>query len=200
MFRVFFGGIVGGIVAFVWAFVSWGVLPWHSWAINKFKNPDFVTWVVKENATVDGVYMAPYTQTDDVNLTPGEIKQEIEQQEAAMKKGPYVFAQVRTKGMDPSHPSLYIYSFLTQFAGAFLISWLLYKVVDTSYGGRLFFVTMIGLIVGVLGLLPDWNWFGAGYKFTLIMMADYLIQWFIVGIFLAAFVKPREVKERELMM
>jgi len=200
MFKAIFGGVIGGIVAFVWGFISWTVLPWHDMAINKFRNQEFVTWVIKENVTVDGVYMAPYGQTDQVNLTPGEIKQEIKQQEAAMKAGPYVFAHVKVGGMNMNSPWPYVYSFLTQFAGAMLISILLLKVVVASYGGRLFFVTMVGLIVGVLGLIPGWNWFGAGYRFTLIMMADYLIQWFLVGLFLAGFVKPRPEREHELMM
>jgi len=200
MFKVIFGGIVGGIIAFVWGFVSWGVLPWHDLAINKFRNQEFVTWVIKENVTVDGVYVAPFALSDQVNLTPGEIKQEAEQQKAAMKTGPFVYAQVKTGGINPSSPLLYFYSFLTQFAGAVLISLLLMKVVDTSYGGRLFFVTMIGLLIGILGFIPNWNWFGAGYRFTLIMMADVLIQWFLVGLFLAGFMKPKPDREHELMM
>lgn len=199
MGKVIFGGIIGAIIAFVWAFISWTVLPWHESAINKFRNQDFVTWVIKENVTVDGVYMAPCYQNDQVNLTREEIDQEMSQKEAAMKSGPYVFAQVRTGGMDLSSPMIYVYSFLTQFVGAMLISIILLKAVEASYGGRLLFVTLIGLIVGVLGLIPNWNWFGAGYKFTLIMMTDLVIQWFLVGLFLAGFVKPKS-DPRELMM
>ncbi|NGX50633.1 MAG: hypothetical protein K1060chlam2_00481 [Chlamydiae bacterium] len=196
MYKVIIGGIIGGIIAFLWAFVSWAVLPWHNMTINTFRNPEFVAWVIKENVTVDGVYMVPYDKSHQANLTPGEVEKEMNQQKAAMKAGPFVYAQVKVGGVDPTSPLLYITSFLTQLAGALLISILLFKVVDTNYGGRLLFVTMTGLIVGVLGVIPNWNWFAAGYRFSLVMMADYLIQWFLVGLFLAGFVKPKREAQR----
>ena len=69
-----------------------------------------------------------------------------------------------------------------------------------SYKGRLLFVTIVGLTIGVLGFIPDWNWFGAGWKFTFFMITDLVVTWFLVGIFIAAFIKDGEAPERELMM
>ena len=198
MFKVIFGAIIGGIIASVWGVFSWFVLPWNDVAVNKFRNQEFVAWVIKENVTTDGVYIAPYHEKSDV--TSSGVKQEKEQREAVTKTGPFVFAQVKVGGVNMNSPLLHIYSFLTQFTGAFLIGMLLMSVVDTNYVGRLFFVTMIGLIIGVIGLIPNWIWYGAGYRFTLIMMAYHLIQWFLVGVFMAGFVKPRKEREHELKM
>ena len=201
MFKVILGGLIGAVIAFVWSFVSWTVLPWHDWAMNKFTNQEFVSWVIKENAPKDGVYVSPHMGSDEINLTPEEIKQNIDQQKEAMAKGPFIYTQVKTKGMNPASPHLYIFSFLTQFVGAALISWLLLQVRELGYVGRLLFVVGIGLVVGILGFVPDWNWFGAGYKFTLVMIADLLATWFLAGLFLAAFIKPQEEDHsRELMM
>ncbi|QVL57264.1 MAG: hypothetical protein KFB93_07740 [Simkaniaceae bacterium] len=199
MFRIIVGGVLGAIVAFVWSFVSWMVLPWHNVSMNKFTNQEFVSWVVKENAPKSGVYVAPYYDSKEANLTPEEIKQSFDKEKAAFEKGPFIFAQVNLKGMDPSNPWTYVFSFLTQFVGAALISWLLLQT-SFGYGKRLMFVTVIGLLVGVLGFVPDWNWFGAGYKFTLVMIADLIATWFLAGIVLAAYVKPRGEHQRELMM
>ncbi|MCB1081289.1 MAG: hypothetical protein KDK69_05645 [Chlamydiia bacterium] len=200
MVKSIVAGIIGGIIAFVWGFVSWMVLPWHNEVINKFQNQEFVSWVIKENVTKDGVYMAPYAHGDQFSMTPDDISSEMKQQDAALKKGPYVFAQVRVNGVDMSSPLPYIYSFLTQFVAIFFVSFLMLKMVDTTYGGRLFFVTMIGLLAGIIALVPNWNWFGAGYRFTLVMMADYVVQWFLVGLFLAGFARPKPEREHELMM
>lgn len=201
MFRFLIGAFIGAVIAFAWFFVSWMVLPWHNMTMHKFNNQEFISWVVKENVPKSGVYVAPYYETDTVNLTPDEIKHNIDSQKSAMIKGPFILAQVNLKGMDPTNPLIYIYSFLTQFVGAGLISWILIQVGDHGYGKRLMVSTLIGLTVGVLGLVPNWTWFGAGAAYTLVGIADLVVTWFLAGLFLAAFAKPRgEDHDRELMM
>ena len=199
MFKIIIGGIIGAVIAFAWSFVSWMVLPWHTTSMNKFTNQEFVSWVIKENAPKSGVYVSPYYDSSEANLTPEEVKQSFDRQKDTHDKGPFIFAQVNLKGVDPSNPWLYIFSFLTQFVGAALISWFLLQT-SCGYGKRLLFVTIFGLLVGILGFVPNWNWFGAGYKFTLVMIADFVITWFLAGLILAAYVKPRGDQERELMM
>lgn len=199
MFKVIVGGIIGAIIAFAWSFVSWMVLPWHAASMNKFTNQEFVSWVIKENAPKSGVYVSPYYESSDANFNPGEIKKSFDKEKDALEKKPFIFVQVNLKGMDPSNPWVYIFSFLTQFLGAGLISWFLLQT-SCGYGKRLLVVTLLGLLVGVLGFVPDWNWFGAGYKFTFVMIADLVITWFLAGLILAAYVKPRKDHERELMM
>lgn len=201
MFRVFTSALIGAMVAFAWSFVSWMVLPWHDKAMNKFNNQEFVTWVIKENAPKSGVYISPYHDTDTANLTPDEIKHNIESQKSAMIKGPFIFTQVRLKGVDPTSPWIYLYSFLTQFVGAGLISWILLQLDENhGYGKRLMVTAIIGLTVGILGLVPSWIWFGAGIRYTAVGIGDLVATWFLSGLFLAAFVKPRKSHTRELMM
>jgi len=198
MGRVIFGGIIGGIIAFVWSFVSWAILPWHDWTFQSFKNEDFVAWVIKENVKKDGVYIIPHMGDEKAALASKDFKETLDEEKKALKEGPFVYAQIKRKGMDITSPKYYIISFLTQFIGAALISFLLLKATESSYGGRLLFVTVIGLIVGVLGMIPDWNWFGAGSLFVLVMIADLIITWFLAGLIMAAVVKPKP--ERDLMM
>jgi hypothetical protein len=200
MIKILFVGFIGAIIAFAWSFVSWAVLPWHDYAMNTFSNQNFVSWAIKENAPKSGVYMAPYFKSTDADFSPAEITKSIESQTDAMKKGPVIYAQIKLEGSDPEHFSIYLYSFLTQFAGAVLICYLLKQAVELSYKGRLLFVMTVGLTVGVLGFFPDWNWFGAGWKFTLVMVADLVITWFLAGIFMAACIKDKEIPDRELMM
>lgn len=199
MFKVIFGGFFGAVIAFAWQFVSWTVLPWHDVAVNQFKNEEFVSWVMKENAPVSGVYVAPHFKQEGIAVTPGEIQKEVGAQVDAMSKGPFIYTQVKLTGINPKSAPPYIYGFITLFIGAALISMLLLRMPDLGYGGRLFAVILMGLLVGVLGFVPDWNWFGAGYKFTFIMIADVLATWFLAGLFLAGFVKERTDHGSELL-
>ena len=197
MGRVIFGGIIGGIIAFIWMFVSWAILPWHDMTLKKFRNEEFVAWVVKENTVKDGVYVIPHMEADKVNYTPEEVKQPFEKQKAAIKQGPFIYAQVKKQGMDPTSFHLYLFSFLTYFVGALIVSYLLLQVnEEAGYLKRLLFVTLFGLAVGIIGMVPSWNWFAAGNAYTLVMIADILITWFLVGLVLGAIVKPRAEPER----
>jgi len=198
MGRVIFGGILGAVIAFVWSFVSWMVMPWHEWTLQSFRNEEFVSWVIKENVRKDGVYVIPHMGDKKSALTPSELKDKLDQGKTGAKSGPFVYAQIKRKGIDFTSPKQYIISFLTQFVGATLISFLLLKVTESSYGGRLLFVTVTGLIVGILGLVPNWNWFGGGNLFLLVGIADLIITWFLAGLLMAAIVRPRP--ERDLMM
>ena len=198
MGKVIFGGIIGGIIAFVWSFVSWAVLPWHEWTFQSFKNEEFVSWVIQENVKKDGIYMIPYLHDDKVATSPSELKSKFDEEKPTKDNGPFVYAQIKQKGIDYPNPRYFIYSFLTQFIGAALICYLLSKVTESGYGGRLVFVTLMGLVVGVLGHIPNWIWFGGSNLFLLIMIADLLITWFLAGLILAAMIKPR--REHELMM
>jgi len=200
MVKVVFGAFIAAIIAFAWSFVSWFILPWHESSMNTFKNEEFVLWVVRENAPKSGVYLTPQFKSTDADFSPEEITQAIDSQKAALKKGPLVYAQINLKGVDLDSKSVYIYSFLTQFIGSILIGGLLKQAVELSYKGRVLFVTTVGLTIGVLGFFPDWNWFGAGWKFTFVMIADLVVTWFLAGLFLAAFIKDSEIPERELMM
>lgn len=197
MGRVIFGGILGAVIAFVWSFVSWMVMPWHEWTLQSFRNEEFVSWVIKENVRKDGVYVIPHMGDTKSALTPSELKDKFDQ-DKGVKSGPFVYAQIKRKGIDYTSPKQYIISFLTQLVGATLISFLLLKATESSYGGRLLFVTVTGLIVGVLGLVPNWNWFGAGNLFLLVGIADLIITWFLAGLLMAGIVRPRP--ERDLMM
>ena len=187
MFKVIIGGLIGGLIAIIWSFISWGVFSWHDLCINKFCNQEHVARVIQENTSVDGVYIAP---SCFVNVS------EMRQGGTSCQKttGPFVYVQVK-KNLTLCSPSRYIYSFILYFIGASLIGFLLLKVVDGCYRKRLFFVTMVALLVGILELGPNWIWFGSGYRFALIMTIDILIQWFLIGLFLAKFVQPQLTKK-----
>ena len=198
MGKVFFGGIVGSIIVLIWGFISWAVLPWHDTIFEKFQDEEFVATVIKENVQKDGVYIIPSMNTEQTHLTPEALKESLLQEKEALKQGPFVYAQVKLDGRDPSSMGTYGFSFLTQFVGAMLICWLLLQAKDLHYFGRLYFVTLVGLLIGILAFIPNWNWLGAPLHFTLIMIADMVISWFLAGIVLAAFVKPKREKELPL--
>src|SRR3982750_3843599 len=77
--RIFFAGILGGIVMFIWNFVAHDLLPLGEMGVRVLPNEDAVTSALQTNlADKSGLYIFP-----SGGLTPGATG---EQKQAAMKK------------------------------------------------------------------------------------------------------------------
>ena len=191
MSKVIGGGLIGAVIAFAWMFISWSVLPWHNWVFQSFEHEDFISWVIKENAEKEGVYTIPGMAVK--GKTEKERNEALEKQRKKLKSGPFIYLHISKEGMNPMSPRVYIASFLIQFLGAAVVSFLLLQFKETCcYGRRFFAVFLFGIGVAILAIGPQWNWFATGTSYALVMMADYAVTWFLVGLALAAFVKPKQ--------
>lgn len=170
------GTLVGGVIVYVWMMISWMLLPWHCTMLHKFKNEEAVAQVIRENAKVKGIYTLP-------NICEGRSEPAMER----MKQGAYIFASVQPHGKDFTSAKPYLWSFFILSAGAFLITYLLLQTrPDLEYWSKVWFVTLVGLIVGILGFLPSWNWWGFSAGYVTVEIADLVISWFLAGLGISA--------------
>ena len=198
MKKVIIGGVIGGIILYFWGFVSWVILPWHEMTVEKFRDEELVSQIIKENAPKDGVYFIP-SMIDKAHLSVQQKEEAQNKQKEAMEKGPFVYAQIKTAGMHSTSVSGHLLGILTYVVGAFLASALLVQAPDLHYFGRLFFVIIVGLLIGIMAGIPNVLWFGAPFKYyTVVMIADSLISWCLAGLALAAIVKPSHEHEHML--
>jgi hypothetical protein len=170
------GGILGGIVLFLWSGISWMVIPWHAKTFNDFKSATQVTKVITENALISGIYtlpdMAHYKETPK------------NENHNALMKAPIVFAAVHLEDGQAMKTGL-MKEFAIQLLAAFLVTWLLMQAKGLRYFGRVVFVTLFGFAAGVVSYLPLWNWFGFPCLFTSVAMADLIIGWYFAGLVIA---------------
>lgn len=170
------GTLVGGIIVYVWMMISWMLLPWHCATLHKFKNEEAVAQVITANATGSGIYTLPNMCDDKSELAMEKMKQ-----------GPYIFASIQPQGKDFASAKPYLVSFIILLAGAFLITYLLLQTrPDLEYWSKVWFVTGIGLIIGILGFLPSWNWWGFSAGYVVVEIADTVIAWFLAGLGISA--------------
>lgn len=167
------GTLYGGIVAFVWLWISWMFIPWHNATINKFENPQAVADVITANAPKSGVYMLPCCMDNTMQW----------------QKGPALFGAVQLKGGHGLGLGLPL-SIITQFVSAFLVTLILSKMAISAYWCKVFASTLIGLAAGVIALVPLWNWMGLSGNYVAVEMADHVITWFLAGLAIAAVIKP----------
>ena len=177
--------LLGGLVVFVWGMLSWMALPFHKHCFHQFSDESRVAAVIKENAPEKGTYILPYTFDYDENTSKEKARNTVD----IMDNGPFVFASVLPYGMGRSMAAPLVTSLIIQIVGAFLIAWLLSQTKGLKFWQKVRFVTVYGLAVGILGLLPAWNWLGFSGTYVLVNMADLIISWWLAGLVIAKMLK-----------
>ena len=163
--KIIKGGIIGGLVVFVWGMLSWMVLPWHKPLLKPFKDEGIVRPLLVSNASQSGVYILPHQYGDDQKT--GEE--------------PFVFTVMNPKGLAPIG-FLMLRSLAIQILGAGLVTWLLLQTRLPDDNTRLGFVVIVALTAGVVCHLPNWNWWGFPTDYTFVQIADLTIGWFFAGL------------------
>lgn len=173
------GTILGAIIVYVWMMISWLVLPWHCTVLNSFTDPEAVGTVIVENTAGDGIYLLP-------NLCDAE---NMSEHKVNMRKGPVVFAAVQKYGADLDSVIPYIVSFIIQLIGAFLVTYLVLLAKGIGYWKGIWFITILGFTIGILGYMPSWNWWGFSFSYAAIQTIDLVVAWFLASFVISAVAK-----------
>ena len=187
--KIVMGGLLGGLVIWMWTAVSWMALPWHLAALKPFDDEAAVERAVKAAAPNSGMYLLP----NPASAAAGDAEAQQRAQER-MFAGPTVLAAVR---LGPSHSMglLMGVGLLIYVAGAAVGTALLVAARLPTYFARALFFTGIGLVVAIVGHLPNWNWWSFSPHYTLVEVADSIIGWTLAGLAVGkiAAVKPPRV-------
>lgn len=175
------GALIGGLTVFVWSMLSWMVFSWHTQTQHKFIDETAVAKVLKENTSQSGIYILPNTSHYS-NNTPTK---EIRKAEEILKKGPFVFASIKLGGMEEMGITPLMISLCSYILAAAVVSWMLLQTQGLRYLERVLFVTLIGLLAAILGVLPSWNLWHFSTTYTLITCLDLVIGWALAGLLMA---------------
>ena len=184
MKQMVLGGVLGGIVVFVWGMVSWMFLPFHHQSFQKFQNETMVQEVLVANAPKAGVYVLPNLPEKEKNFSSSTFSFLMKKTHEKMEKGPSALVSMRPKGCGPMGISM-LRGLGIQILGAFFVTWLLLQTNIKNYFSKVIFVTIFALAAGIVCHLPQWNWWGFSTPFTLLEIADLLIGWTLAGFVIA---------------
>jgi hypothetical protein len=179
--RIFFAGIVGGIVMFIWNFVAHDLLPLGEMGVRLIPNEDAVTSVLQTNlGDTSGFYVFP-----SGGLTPGATR---EQKGAAMKKAEEQMAAgaggvliYRPKRIF-NFPKRLGIEFATEMIESLLAVFLLAQTRITSFRGKVGFILTAGILAAIATNVPYANWYGFPKTFTLAQMIMMVVSFLCVGI------------------
>ena len=184
------GGILGGIILFIWGAISWTVLNWHMTTLEKFPDENAASEFI-QNLPKSGMYVLPMSFKLPDTASQGEIDKAMEESMQRKAKGPIVFAAVSKQGNNPNMAKEMGISLITQIIAAFLVTGLILLRPHTQFSGRLFQVMLFALAAGIVTYIPYMNWFMFSPYYTLISIIDLLIGWFFAGLVISYFTRPK---------
>ena len=188
--RILLGGVVGGIVMFLWGALSHMVLGLGETGIKELPNEEAVIAAMRAATREPGFYFFPGREE-----SPGMTK---EQQQAAMQKweakyreGPTGILIYHPQGEQPLSPKQLLRQVGFNIMSGLLAAFLLSKALGglPGFGGRVLFVTLLGLFGSLIVNFPYWNWYRFPSNYTLAVLADQLISFCLAGLAIAPIVK-----------
>ena len=187
--RIVLGGLVGGVVLFMWGFVWHDVLDLGHTGIHGLPDEEAVMSVLEEGVPEPGMYFFPYWD-HSTDMGTDEAKAAMEAWEETYEGGPIGLLVYHPTGVAPMSPMQLGTEFVTSVAAAIVVAFLL-SFTMTGFAGRLLFVVLLGLVPVLAIHVPYWNWFGFPADYTLAVAVDEIAGWLLAGIPLAAIVKRR---------
>jgi len=186
MKKVLLGGLVGGILMFIWSAVAWMVLPIHTANIRTMANEDSVVAAMKTGMDRNSVYMFPAKPVSGDQAALDVWKKKYSEGPVGM----VVFT--RTGTPDSMLAQMMGVGLLDMILTAMLAAWLLSRstAVNSGYFSRVMFCGTLGLFICLAVHIANWNWMMYPVDYTTGWIADSLIGWVIGGIGIGWFVKP----------
>ena len=190
--RIFLAGLLGGIAMFIWTSLAHMALPLGETGVREMPNESKVLETMQSHIGSDsGFYFFP-----GMGLGPNPTR---EQKNEAMKHMNETLAShpsgILIYHAAGSHPfnmgKLLSVEFLTELIEAFLAVFLLSQTPLTSYGARVIFVTVIGIIAAVSTNVSYWNWYGFPGNYTGAYMLIQFVGFLCVGLVAAVILKKR---------
>jgi hypothetical protein len=188
--RAFFAAILGGIAMFIWSFVAHDLLPLGETGMREFNDEAPMLDALKTNlGHAGGLYHFPGR-----NAGPSATRQEkTDAMKRAMEK-----AASGPSGMLLYHPTrefsfnkLLGIEFATELLEAILVVFLLTQTRLESFGGRVGFVLVAGILAAITTNIPYWNWYGFPSSYTAAYMSIEIIGFLWVGLVAALLLKSR---------
>lgn len=181
--RILLGGVLGGIILFVWGALSHTTLGLGSVGFQVLPNEGAVLAMMQENIPQSGLYFFPWVDESNPAAT--------EEWEKKYQTGPHGLLIYHPPGGQALTPGQLVTELATNIAAALLVACLLALALAglSTFGLKVLFVALIGLLPGLDVDVSYWNWYGFPGDYTVAVMADHLIGWVLAGLVLGAIVK-----------
>lgn len=187
--KLFLAALLGALAMFLWEFAAHMFTPLGEAGLRYMPQPDAVSSAL-QSAIGDkaGMYMFPTGGLTDESSKEEKTKA-MERMMEEMKTKPGGLLVYKPAGMEFSFAKCLAVQFLTDFVKALLAAWLLAQTRLITFGSRVLFVVVAGVIGAITTTVPHWNWYGFNGTFTISNVIMDVAGYFFAGLAIAAVLK-----------
>jgi hypothetical protein len=181
--RILFAGVLGAVAMFVWTSIAHMALPLGEAGVQNTMDDEALLSALKSTVKdKDGLYIYPSMGLAP-DATHAQRSEAMKSYEAKLAKNPSGFFIYHPAGSRPMNMGKYLtIEFITELCEALLAVWLLAQTRILTFGGRVGFVTAVGIIAAIATNISYWNWWGFPGNYTAAYVVIKVVGYFLVGI------------------
>jgi len=171
--RVFLAGVLGAVAMFIWSSIAHMALPLGEAGVQQIDKEDALLSTLQSTLSSPGLYMFPKMGTD---------QSQNEKKIAAGPSGLLIYFPTRNFVFGKS----LAIEFVTQLLQALIAVYLLSLTSIATFGGRLGFYAIVGLLAAIATNISYWNWYGFPVTYTCAYMFTGWVGYICAGLVAAA--------------
>lgn len=176
--------ILGGLAMYIWTSLAHMLLPLGEAGISEIPSanePAVLSAMQSGIGDKGGLYFFPGSGLGE-NATQAQKNEAMKQIEEKMKTSPSGLLIYHPPGYVFSFPKSLIIEFLTELAEAILAVYLLSRTSIVTFGGRVGFIFVAGIIAAISTEVPYWNWYSFPGVYTCAQITIHLVGFLCAGI------------------
>jgi hypothetical protein len=174
MTKTLIGSIVGGILIFIWQFLSWTVLDTHKAAMQYTPKQDSVLSYLSSQFSGDGSYIMPRS-------APGTSMEECKKQMQSAIGKPWAQVVYHTSMKDNMGSSM-MRNLVVNIIAIWLLCWIFSGFSVNNFSKTFLGALFVGLIIFLQGPYVMHIWYESFDVWA--HLVDYLVSWALVGLWL----------------
>lgn len=191
MNRIIPAGLAGGVILWIWGFVSWVMLPLHQSTLKPIPNEAEIVSSLQTSLGETGVYQFPAMPAEQPGMSEEAMGAAMENYLEKYHSGPLGLLFYDPHGRDPFMLWQMIAGLIIFMVSAGIVAWFLSRSTAAAGGylSRVIYCGMIGVFLAIGTHLSEWNRMGFPSDWTTAQMIDSIIAWLLAGAGIAAIVK-----------
>ena len=193
--RIILAGVLGGIAMFIWSFIAHDVLPLGHTGVGEVPNEQAVLAAMQTAiGNKAGLYLFPGFGLGD-NPTREQKSEAMKQMNEKFANNPSgLLMYYPAGGRSISFGKLVTVEFATELLESILAVFLLAQTGIASFGGRVGFILVVGILAAIATNVSYWNWYGFPSAYIAAYMFIEIVGFLCVGLVAALVLKNRRAE------
>ena len=187
--RMILGGLLAGLLMFIWSSLAHTVLPIGEMGISTTANEDAILTALKTNLTAPGFYFIPGHQMMQAEKVSGADRQKaMEDWQNKYGGGPWAVMMYHPSGASAMATRQLVCELVSDLIAGIILAFALLMSAPriSTFLGRVGFVTLLGLLPFLIVEVSYLNWYGFPLKYGIGQLLDQGIGAVLAGLCLAA--------------